>query len=336
MDRKVPLVQEDLLTRVREAFDLGKEGVSMTAGARGALGQVWRLTAGQRVYAVKQVFAGRPPGPADVQAEIAFTRAAVAAGVRLPASHPDRQGGYLVPFPGGGWLRLYDWVDLLPADLAVSAEPLGVLLARLHACASDPVGRESSGAPPDQWYEVPPDLDGWPPLVTAAADMGASWAARLAAAVDRLPALHALLLPAEPTRMRTCHRDLHPANVLADDTGHLVVVDWDELGPADPARDLAATLLACFHDGEPDLASIQRAYRAYLSEGGPARLHQPADFTMAIAAQLNFLDKQVCVALDATAPPRDRDRAEREIDEGLRILPTPQLAAAILDSLDTV
>ena len=30
-----------------------------------------------------------------------------------------------------------------------------------------------------------------------------------------------------------CHRDLHPDNVFADPDGDLVVVDWDNLGPAD-------------------------------------------------------------------------------------------------------
>ena len=153
-------VETDLVARAREAFDLGDGDVSITPGARGALGQVWRLAAGHRLYALKQVFAGAPPARAEVEAEAAFARRAATAGVRIPASHPDRNGRYLVPLPDGGWLRLYDWVDLRPADLTANAEALGVLLARLHkgAPAAD---REPGGAPPDQWYEVPPDRDGW-------------------------------------------------------------------------------------------------------------------------------------------------------------------------------
>jgi len=328
MDR----VQTDVVTWAREAFDLGDGDVSITPGERGAQGQVWRLAVGRRVFALKQVFVGTPPARVEVEAEVAFAQRAAAAGVRLPASHPDRNGRYLVPLTDGGWLRLYDWVDLRSVDLVAAAEALGVLLARLHRCAPA-ADRESGGAPPDRWYEVPPDRDDWGPLVTAATKAGRSWALRLAAAADGLPALHALLSSADPARMRVCHRDLHPGNVLADAAGELVIVDWDDLGPADPARDLTRTLVACFHDGDPDLDSMRRAYRSYVKADGPARLRSTADFTMLIATQLNFLNLQVRVALDPAAPPRDRNWAELEIDEGLRILPTPDLTAAVLDAL---
>jgi Ser/Thr protein kinase RdoA (MazF antagonist) len=326
-------VQTDVVTWAREAFDLGAGDVSITPGARGAQGQVWRLAVGHRVFALKQVFAGTPPARVEVEAEVAFTQRATAAGARLPASHPDRNGRYLVPLPDGGWLRLYDWVDLRAADLVAAAEALGVLLARLHLCAPA-ADREPGGAPPDRWYEVPPDPDAWRPMVTAATEAGMSWGSRLAAAVDGLPALYAILASADPTRMRLCHRDLHPDNVLADESGELVVVDWDNLGPAEPARELAGTLVACFHDGDPDLASMRRAYRSYVAAGGPARLRSTADFTMLIATQLNFLNLQVRVALDPAALPRDSNWAELEIDEGLRILPTPDLTAAVLDALE--
>jgi Ser/Thr protein kinase RdoA (MazF antagonist) len=325
-------VQTDVLNSAREAFDLGDGDISITPVARGAQGQVWRLTAGLRAFALKQAFAGTPPARAEVEAEIAFGQRAATVGVRLPASHPDRNGRYLVPLTDGGWLRLYDWVDLRPADLTAAADALGVLLARLHrgAPAAD---REPGGAPPDPWYEVPPDRHDWEPLVTTATEAGRSWASRLAAAVDGLPALHALLSSSDPAGMRVCHRDLHPGNVLADAAGELVVVDWDDLGPAEPARELTRTLVACFHDGDPHIESMQRAYLSYAEAGGPARLRSTADFTMLIAAQLNFLNLQVRVALDPTALPRDRVWAEVEIDEGLRTLPTPDLTAAVLDAL---
>lgn len=95
-------VQTDLATWARESFDLGDGDVSITPGPRGALGQLWRLAAGHRLFALKQVFAATPPA----RAEVAFAQRATAAGVQLPASHPDRCGRYLVPLPDGGWLRL--------------------------------------------------------------------------------------------------------------------------------------------------------------------------------------------------------------------------------------
>ena len=326
-------VETDVVARAREAFDLGSGEVVVTPGSRGALGQVWRVEVGQQAYALKEVFAGSPPAEAEVAAEIAFAERAVAAGVRVPTSYPDRDGRYLVPHTGGGWLRLYEWVDLRRADVAVAADALGALVARLHLCAQGS-HRELDGSAPDEWYERPPDLDGWWPLVTAATELGQVWATRLGAVLDGLPALHAVLSPAEPAAMIRCHRDLHPENVLADRAGDLWVVDWDDLGPAVPARELARTLMACFHDDSTDFASLLRAYRAYVDAGGPARLRTPSDFTMLIATQLNFLQRQVKVALDPAALARDRDWAALEIDESLRTMPTPELLGGVLETLN--
>ena len=326
-------MQSDLLAQARESFDLGDEDVSIKLGARGAQGEVWRLSVGRRVYALKQVFAGAAPARSEVESEVVFARRAAAAGVRLPASHPDRNGEYVVPLTNGGWLRLYDWVELRSADLAAAAEALGVLLARLHRCAP-PADREPNGAPPDRWYEVPPDQDEWGRLVIEAIEADMSWATRLATAADGLSALHSILSSTDPARMRLCHRDLHPGNVLADEAGELVVVDWEEAGPAEPAQELARTLVVCYHDGQPDFDSMRRAYRSYVEADGPARLSSAGDFTMLIASQLNFLSLQVRVALDPTAASRDRQWAELEIDESLRILPTPDLLATVLDVLE--
>lgn len=325
-------MQSDLVVLARESFDLGDEYISITPGARGARGQVWRLAVGRRVYALKRVFSAAPPARAEVESEVAFTRRVVAAGVHVPISYRDRNGEYVVPLTHGGWVRLYDWVDLRSADVAATAETLGVLLARLHRCAPR-ADRETNGAPPDRWYEFPPDQDGWVPLVSAATEAGMSWAPRLAAAADRLPALHPVLSSADPAKMRLCHRDLHPGNVLVDKAGDLVVVDWEDVGPAEPAQELARTLVAFYHDGQPNLDSIQRAYRSYVESGGPARLRSAADFTMLIATQLNFLSRQVRVALDPSTAPRDRHWADLEIDESLRTLLTPDLPARILDVL---
>lgn len=52
---------------------------------------------------------------------------------------------------------------------------------------------------------------------------------------------------------------------------------------------------------------------------------------MLIAVRLNFLRLQTGIAIDLQAERRDRQRAEREIDESLRILPTPQQLAEVLE-----
>ncbi|WP_197094102.1 hypothetical protein, partial [Nonomuraea sp. SBT364] len=143
-------MDHELIAYVREAFGWDTD-VAVSAGRRGALGQIWRLDVGPARYALKEIF-GEPPPGAVVEAELAFARRAAGAGVRLPASHPDREGRHLLAGPGGRWLRLYDWADLRPADLAAPATPreLGTLLARLHRCApataAEPGGRGGGAA----------------------------------------------------------------------------------------------------------------------------------------------------------------------------------------------
>lgn len=321
-----------LITRAVQAFALGQGEVTISRGARGAVGEVWRLTVGVRQYALKHVPAGDPPPRTEVDAELTMARRAVASGVLLPASIPAQDGEYVMVLPVGGWLRLYDWIDLEPVDLSGNAEALGVLLARLHR-SGPALHREPDGSSPLRWYEVPPAPEAWRTLVAASAAAGASWSTRLAAAVESLPRLFELLSGADPARMRMCHRDLHPGNVLASRGGELVVVDWGDLGPAEPVRELASALMALFHDGQPDVASMRRAYRAYILSGGPARMRSATDFTMSISTQLNFLHLQVQIALDPRAQASSRTWAESEIEEGLRILPTPALFVRVLDAV---
>ena len=319
-------MDDDLLGYVRDAFGWREDPV-LTPGPRGALGQIWRLDVGPRRFALKEIF-DEPPSEALIEAELAFAGRAVAAGIRLPASHPDRDGRYLVTTPGGTWLRLYDWVELHAVDATVPSTPvaLGTLLARLHRCA--PVSAEEpGGGPPHPWYDRVPG----PPEWAEVAGSGAVWAAWLADRLATLPELCAAVAPADPAELIGCHRDLHPENVLADPTGALVVVDWDNLGPATPGRELAQLSFDWFgHGSTVDLDAVRAMREAYVRAGGPGRITSPADFTMLLACRLNFLLVQARVALDPGAEPRHRAWAEREIDEGLRLLPTPRQLRDVL------
>jgi Ser/Thr protein kinase RdoA (MazF antagonist) len=290
--------------------------VVLSPGPRGARGQIWRADTAGGAFALKELF--RDPPPQELlAAELEFSAAAAAAGVRLPLSHPDVNGRHLHETPDGTWLRLYDWIDLTPVDLTARATPadLGTLLARLHRCAPP--------APPDgePWYDTVPDHWPAPP---------ARWAARLAARLPALPELCADVRPADPPGLIVCHRDLHPENILADPSGTLVVVDWDNLGPATPERELARLLFDWYCDGEPDLDAMRSLYAAYVRSGGPGRLTDPADFTMLLACRLNFLHAQLVASLDPATDPRHHAWIARELDEGLRLLPTrPQLTAVL-------
>ena len=113
-------------------------GASMTELTRGAAGRIWRLDLGTDRYAVKELFL--EPDEESVRREVAFTAHLQAAGIRLPASVPGSDGRFLVPLAedaGTCWLRLYQWIDGGPADLAEPglATRLGDTLGRLHAHA---------------------------------------------------------------------------------------------------------------------------------------------------------------------------------------------------------
>lgn len=313
-------VDGELIAHVRRAFGWTGD-VEVSAGPRGARGQVWRLTVGEKVFALKEIFAD-PPSEAALRCEVAFTRRAAAAGVLLPASHPDRDGRHLLTAPDGTWLRLYDWVDLRAVD-PLAPRALGELLARLHRCAPA-APTEPDGTPPNPWYHRVPPPEDWPPA--------GPFADRLAERLATLPELCADVVPADPADLVLCHRDLHPENVLADPEGRLVVVDWDNLGPAVPARELAGVLFDWFCDGPVlDRAAMRAMYDAYVTAGGPGRITGGRDFSMLVASRLNFLLRQLRIAADPGAAPRDRTWAEREIDEALRILPTPAHLTEVLE-----
>lgn len=320
------IVVEELVAHVRAAYGWDSD-IEVSAGPRGALGQIWRLEIGSARYALKQIFA-EPPTEASIQAELAFAHQAAEAGVRVPASHPDREGRYLLTAPDGTWLRCYDWIDLRPVALTAPDTPrqLGALLAHLHRCAPA-TAVEADGGPPDPWYDRVPAAHEWADVSSS----GASWTTRLADRLTTLPQLCALVGPADPARLIVCHRDLHPENVHVDPAGALVVVDLDELGPAEPGRELARALFDWFCDeATTDLDAVRVMVESYLSEGGPGRITESADFSMLLAHRLNFLLDRARLALDPRTEPRHREWAEREIDELLRIMPTPRQLADVL------
>lgn len=318
---------EELIAHARTAFGWTGE-VEVSAGPRGALGQIWRVETGSARYALKQIF-DEPPTEASIQAELELAARASDAGARTPRSHPDRDGRYLVTLPGGRWLRCYDWVDLRPVASSAPDTPrrMGALLARLHQRAPSETEEPNGGGPADPWYHQVPEPSDWAPF----AGSEASWAARLTDRLSMLPRLCGAVAPVDPARLILCHRDLHPENVFVDSDEALVVIDWDDLGPAEPGRELARALFDWWCDEHTtDLEAIHAMTEAYLREGGPGRITEPADFSMLLAARLNFLLSQARLASDPETERAQQEWAEREVNEGLHLLPTLQQLTNVL------
>jgi Ser/Thr protein kinase RdoA (MazF antagonist) len=150
------------------------------------MGRIWRLELGTNRFAVKELFWEASEESARREAEL--TAHLEAAGIRLPASVPGPGGCFVATLPadsGGGWLRLYRWIDGVPVDLADAgvAARVGGLLGRLHACALPPRGEA------DPWYDTVPDPATWDQLADTALAHRAPWAASLAerAGLQQMP-----------------------------------------------------------------------------------------------------------------------------------------------------
>lgn len=181
------------------------------------MGQIWRLDLGADRFAAKELCWDAGEESARNDAEL--TAHLKAAGIRLPASVPGPGGCFVARLPAesGGWLRLYRWIDGVPADPAGAgvAARVGSLPGRLHACALPPRGEA------DPWYDTVPDPAARDQLADSALAHRAPWAAPLAARIGLLRELSALVtsqggraadhLPSRPAPRQRARRRLRRA-----------------------------------------------------------------------------------------------------------------------------
>ena len=288
---------------VAAASGLGRPARFEGPASRGQLGQVWRLETAQGPYAVKEWFA--EPDLSEVARDADLVQAARAEGVTTPAVIRTTSGDVATTVPTGGGsrddgagtaVRVFEWVDLQPRTRLLDPGAVGTMLAGLHRAG--PRTRE----PVDNWFATGVGESSWVSLQQRVAREGAPFAPVLGALLGDLVAVESVMEPHETPIV--CHRDLWADNVLSTTDGRVCVIDFENLGPADPSQELAMVL---FEFGDDDPGRARAIHTAYRDGGGPGRVTRRGHFTMLVAEQAH-IGQLACSRWVGATDPAERER----------------------------
>lgn len=278
---------------VARAFGLGSGAVLSGPVARGQLGQIWRLDVDGASWAVKEWFAS--PDVTAVEANHDFSEAALAAGVFTPKPRPSVHGTAVADISGTP-VRLMEWVDLAPRSRRLDPAEVGRTVARLHRAGEPTTERVGN------WFATGMGEDAWHDMHRRLVEAAAPFAGELEVLLPDLVAVEQVMEPHENPRV--CHRDLWADNVLASADGRVCVIDFENMGPADPSQELAMVVYE-FGDDDPERA--QRLHDAYVEAGGPGRVTRPGHFTMLVAEQAH-ITSYACARWIGETDPDERER----------------------------
>lgn len=291
-------------------FGLGHP-VDLQRVARGAMGEVCRLTTTSGTYAAKRHFWDRSHLPHAEFSE-AFAGRCRAVGVPVPAAIRDRSGALLARDENGSWWQLAQWLPGArpSADDVETALWLARQTARIHRIGQRP----DWAARLDPFY-ARCDVD-WPALCDRAEHAGASYS--LATRLPDFVELAAWANSVPVSDLLISHNDLVLSNVLVDGDRRWLI-DWDNAGPQDPAREVGVQIFEALTS--PGLvAALLGAYRS----GGGIGFSWGADiFASAVQIRLNLLAEQLDRFLDP-AQSAHHDFADQRVTELLG--GTPSLA----------
>jgi len=299
---------------VAAEFGLGRGARLIGPVARGQLGQIWRLDVDGASWAVKEWFAS--PDAAAVEANRDFAEAARAAGVFTPRSRLSVWGTVIADVEGTA-VRLLEWVDLQPRTRRLDPADVGRTVAQLHL-AGDPTSERVGN-----WFATGVGADAWRETHRQLLHAGAPFAGDLEGLLPDLVTVETIIEPHE--RPRVCHRDLWADNVLASTAGQVCIIDFENMGPADPSQELAMVLFE-FGDDEP--GRTHRLYAAYVDAGGPGRVTRRGHFTMLVAEQAHIAS-YACARWIGESDPTER----RRLEDWFRETPADPVTLARIDRI---
>jgi hypothetical protein len=306
---------------VADAFGLGRAESLSEPVAHGELGQVRRLVTDAGVWAVKESF--EPYDEQDLAAADvsgSFQVACWEAGI--PTPEPRTADGRFVVELDGEHLQAFGWVDLEEPDTGLDPVELGTVLAALHAVHRPVVGGVH------EWFEAPVGRRAWQAVLKASRGAGAPYADRLAELLPHLVAVETLLTPM--TAVQTLHLDLWADNVRRRTSdGTVCVIDFDNAGPGDPAREVA---MVVFEFGRGDTARQRLLYDAYRDAGGPGRVTTGEDLALTVAQLHHIGHRHLRMWLTA----RDIEARARSLAGVEEFLGEPLLLADVERLLDAL
>lgn len=298
---------------VARAFDLGGGARFTGRVERGEQGQVEELLTARGRFAVKTSF-GAPELDGE---DAAFQAAARAAGVPAPGVLRAVGGSWHADI-GGLPVRIYEWVDLLPASRDIDPGEAGRVVAAIHRTPF------AGSRPEHPWYTEPVGAPAWDRLLDDLAAAAAPFAGGVAGLRDELVAMEGLLR--RSADLRTCHRDLWAENLRPTPAGGLCLIDWENCGLADPGQEVAGVV---FELGVGDPARGGEVYRAYRRAGGPGTVRTRADFSMTIAQLGHILEAACRIWLNPGSTDDERRRQEGRVAESV----DEPLTVAVIDEL---
>ncbi len=117
--------------------------------------------------------------------------------------------------------------------------------------------------------------------------------------------------------------------MLRTPAGTLCVIDWENVGLADPSQELGLVLFE-FSCGEA--ARARALYDAYLDAGGPGRIDRPGNFSMVIAQIAHICEISCARWLDparASEPQHNEGRIEELVTQGITRRRVDQMVDAV-------